>query len=39
MDMSLLRPLSEILGVSVNEILSGEKIDNQDIEKRSKYER
>ena len=26
MDMSLLKPLSEILGVSVNDILSGEKI-------------
>lgn len=35
MDMSLLKPLSEILGVSVNEILSGEKIDHQDIEKKS----
>ena len=35
MDMSLLKPLSEILGVSVNEILSGEKIDNEDIEKKS----
>lgn len=35
MDMSLLKPLSGILGVSVNEILSGEKIDNEDIEKKS----
>ncbi len=35
MDMSLLKPLSEILGVSVNEILSGERIDNSDIEKKS----
>lgn len=35
MDMSLLKPLSEILEVSVNEILSGEKIDNKDIEKKS----
>ena len=35
MDMSLLKPLSEILGVSVNEILSGEKIDDSDIEKKS----
>ncbi len=35
MDMSLLKPLSEILEVSVNEILSGEKIDNNDIEKKS----
>lgn len=33
MDMSLLKPLSEILEVSVNEILSGEKIDEKDIEK------
>ncbi len=35
MDMSLLKPLSEILGVSVNEILSGEIIDNKDIPKKS----
>ncbi len=35
MDMSLLRPLSEILGVSINEILSGEKIENNDIEEKS----
>ncbi|MBQ6841141.1 MAG: helix-turn-helix transcriptional regulator [Bacilli bacterium] len=28
MDMSLLKPLSEILGVSINDILAGEKIDN-----------
>jgi len=35
MDMSLLKPLSEILGVSVNEILSGEKIADEDIEKKS----
>ncbi len=35
MDMSLLKPLSEILEVSVNEILSGEKIDSEDIEKKS----
>lgn len=34
MDMSLLKPLSEILEVSVNEILSGEKIDDKDIEKK-----
>ncbi len=36
MDMSLLKPLSEVLKVSVNEILSGEKIDDKDIEKRVK---
>lgn len=35
MDMSLLKPLSEILDVSVNEILSGEKIADKDIEKKS----
>ena len=35
MDMSLLKPLSEILGVSVNDILAGEIIDNKDIEKKS----
>lgn len=34
MDLSLLKPLSEILEVSVNEILSGEKIDDKDIEKK-----
>lgn len=35
MDMSLLKPLSEILEVSVNDILSGERIDDKDIEKKS----
>ena len=35
MDMSLLKPLSEILGVSVNDILAGEVIDGKDIEKKS----
>lgn len=30
MDISLLKPLSELLGVSVVEILSGEKIVNED---------
>jgi len=35
MDMSLLKSLSEILEVSVNEILSGEEIENADIEKKS----
>ncbi len=35
MDMSLLRPLSEILKVSVNEILIGEFIESNDIEKKS----
>lgn len=35
MDMSLLKPLSEILGVSLNEILSGEKIDSKDVEQKS----
>ncbi len=33
MDMSLLEPLSNILNVSVNEILAGERIDNKNIEK------
>ncbi len=31
MDMSLLKPLSEILDVSINEILAGEKIKKEDI--------
>ena len=35
MDMSLLKPLSEILDVSVNDILAGEIIDDKDIEKKS----
>lgn len=35
MDMSLLKPLSEILEVSVNEILSGETIDENNIVKKS----
>ena len=29
MDMSLLKPLSDILDVSINEILAGEKIENR----------
>ena len=35
MDMSLLKPLSEILELSVNDILAGEKIEEKDIEKKS----
>ncbi len=35
MDMSLLKPLSEILEVSVNDILSGEIIESKDIFKKS----
>ncbi len=35
MDMSLLKPLSEILEVSVNDILAGEIIEAKDIEKKS----
>ncbi len=35
MDMSLLKPLSEILGVGVNDILAGEIIESKDIEKKS----
>ncbi|MEE0684178.1 MAG: DUF6442 family protein [Bacilli bacterium] len=35
MDMPLLKPLSEILGVSVNDILSGEKIPEYKIKEKS----
>ena len=35
MDMSLLKPLSEILDVSVNDILSGEKIPEEKIKEKS----
>ena len=35
LDMSLLKPLSDILDVSINEILAGEKIETKDIEKKS----
>lgn len=35
MDMSLLKPLSEILGVSVNDILSGEKILEDKIKEKN----
>ncbi len=35
MDMSLLKPLSEILKVNVNDILAGEIIESQDMEKKS----
>ncbi len=35
MDMSLLKPLSILLGVSINELLAGEKIEEKDIEKKS----
>lgn len=31
MDMSLLKPLAEILGVTINEILSGEEIKEEDL--------
>lgn len=36
MDMSLLKPLSEILDVSVNDILSGEKIPEDKIKENQK---
>ncbi len=35
MDMSLLKPFSEILDVNVNEILAGEKIETKDIKEKS----
>ena len=35
MDMSFLKPLSEILEVSVNDILSGEKIPEEKIKEKS----
>ena len=35
MDMSLLKPLSEILEVNINEILAGEKVEVKDIAKKS----
>lgn len=35
MDMSLLRPLSNILDVSINEILSGEDIKKEDFKKKA----
>ncbi len=35
MDMSLLKPLADILGVSVNEILAGENIESKDVLKKS----
>jgi len=35
MDLSLLIPLSDILGVSVTEILNGEKIDNDEMNSKS----
>ncbi len=35
MDMSLLKPLSEILDVTINEILAGEEIEEKDIAKKS----
>ena len=35
MDMSLLKPLSEILDVSINEILAGETITNKELEQKS----
>ncbi len=35
MDMSLLKPLSEILGVSINEILAGEIILEKDIKNKT----
>ena len=35
MDMSLLKPLSEILGVSINEILNGEEIKEKDLKEKT----
>ncbi len=35
MDMSLLKPLSNILEISINDILAGEMIEKKDIEKKS----
>ena len=35
MDMSLLKPLSEILDVSINEILNGEKISNKEFKEKA----
>lgn len=35
MDLSLLKPLSKILGVSVTELLNGEKIDKENINNKS----
>ena len=35
MDMSLLKPLSEILGVTVNDILAGEIIEEKNLEEKS----
>lgn len=35
MDMSLLKPLSEILGVYVNEILAGEKIRDEELKSKT----
>ena len=35
MDMSLLKPLSEILQVSVIDILSGEKVDENKIKEKA----
>lgn len=35
MDMSLLKPLSEILGVSITEILNGERIESEQLVNRS----
>ena len=35
MDMSLLKSLSELLGVSINEILNGEKIKDSDLKEKT----
>ena len=35
MDISLLKPLSEILGVSVNDILSGEKVPEEKVKEKA----
>lgn len=35
MDMSLLKPLAEILGVTINEILSGEEISEEDLKNKT----
>ena len=35
MDLSLLKPLSQILGVSITEILNGEKVNKEEINNKS----
>ena len=36
-DVSLMKPLCDILGITINELLSGERIDQKDYQEKSEF--